>query len=173
MPFWQVSADISLISHRLPAVLRLKEGFAMKLINLLGYAGLLPFVLLPLAYHLQWLAGSAQLLLLYQLYSALILGFMAGVLWPVLYQQPASATTNKLALLAVSFPVFSIISLALLPGYFLLLQAILFALLRLSEVGSGINRRYSSSYQSLRNNLSVVVIISHVVMYAMTILWVN
>ncbi len=139
----------------------------MKLINILGYAGLLPFALLPLAYHMQWLADSAQLLQLYQLYSALILGFMAGVLWPVLHSKQHSAAENKLALLAVSFPVISIISLALLPGYFLLLQAILFGLLRLSEYTSGINQRYSSSYRSLRNALTLVVTVSHLVMFAL------
>ncbi|MAD77492.1 MAG: hypothetical protein CML20_22440 [Rheinheimera sp.] len=141
----------------------------MKLTNILGYAGLLPFVLLPLAYHMQWhmhwLAGSAPLLQLYQLYSALILGFMAGVLWPVLHQQHNSAAENKLALLAVSFPVVSIVSLALLPGYFLLLQALLFLLLRIAEFGSGINRHYSKDYQNLRNALTLVVVISHIVMY--------
>lgn len=141
----------------------------MKLINMLGYAGLLPFVLLPLAYHMDWhmhwLADSAQLLQLYHLYSALILGFMAGVLWPVLHQQHSSATENKLAILAVSFPVVSIVSLALLPGYFLLLQALLFLLLRIAEFGSGINRHYSKAYQNLRNALTMVVFISHIVMY--------
>ncbi|HAW93508.1 MULTISPECIES: DUF3429 domain-containing protein [unclassified Arsukibacterium] len=140
----------------------------MKLINILGFAGLLPFVLLPLAYHMQWLAPGAQLLQLYQLFSALILGFMAGVLWPVLYQ-PAGKPSGpgKLALLAVSFPVISIICLALLPDYFLLLQALLFLLLRLAEFSSGINQRYSKNYQSLRNALTVVVAVSHIVMFAL------
>lgn len=140
----------------------------MKLLNILGYAGLLPFALLPLAYHLQWQFGYTPLLLLYQLYSALILGFMAGVLWPVLYQQELSRTPNtcnSYALLAVSFPVVSIVGLAILPGYFLLLQALLFVLLRLAEYTSAINRRYSKSYQSLRNALTLVVTVSHLVMF--------
>lgn len=141
----------------------------MKLIKYLGYAGLLPFALLPLAYHLQWY-DSAQLVLLYQLYSALILGFMAGVLWPVLHQQEQSGTPdsyNSYALLAVSFPVVSIIGLALLPGYFLLLQALLFVLLRLAECTTAINRRYSNGYQSLRNALTLVVTVSHLVMFTL------
>lgn len=148
----------------------------MKLIKYLGYAGLLPFALLPLAYHLQWY-DSAQLVLLYQLYSALILGFMAGVLWPVLYHQGpvlhqqeqsgTQASYNSYALLAVSFPVVSIIGLALLPGYFLLLQALLFVLLRLAECTTAINRRYSNGYQSLRNALTLVVTVSHLVMFTL------
>ncbi|WP_214000792.1 DUF3429 family protein [Arsukibacterium sp.] len=136
----------------------------MKLINTLGYAGLLPFALLPLAYHMQWQVGSTPLLLLYQLYSSLILGFMAGVLWPVLYRPDTVAAGNKMALLAVSFPVVSIIGLALTPGYFLLLQALLFVLLRITEFSSGINQHYSKSYQNLRNALTLVVTVSHLVM---------
>ncbi|KKO45828.1 hypothetical protein WG68_08960 [Arsukibacterium ikkense] len=139
----------------------------MKLIATLGYAGLLPFALLPLAYHMQWATSSAQLLQLYQLYSALILGFMAGVLWPVLYSQQHTAAENKLALLAVSFPVISIISLALWPGHFLLLQAILFLLLRVTEYSSSINQRYPPSYRSLRNALTLVVCLSHLLMFAL------
>lgn len=139
----------------------------MKLIHALGYAGLLPFTLLPLAYHMQWLTDSSQLLQLYQLYSALILGFMAGVLWPVLDQPQNSAAGNRLALLAVSFPVLSVVGLALLPAYFLLLQACLFVLLRLTEFSSGINQRYSKAYQSLRNALTLVVTVSHGVMFAL------
>lgn len=143
----------------------------MKLINILGYAGLLPFALLPLVYHMQLLAPSAALLPIYQLYSALILGFMAGVLWPVLYQPGStSGSINTMALLAVSFPVVSIVSLALLPGYFLLLQACLFVALRLSEYRVGINLRYTKSYSSLRNALTLVVTVSHLVMFMLVTL---
>ncbi|SNY45657.1 Protein of unknown function [Arsukibacterium tuosuense] len=145
----------------------------MKLVNTLGYAGLLPFVLLPLAYHMQWQAGSTPLLLLYQVYSALILGFMAGVLWPVLYRPEDTAAGNKLAMLAVSFPVISIIGLTFIPGYFLLLHALLFVLLRITEFSSGINQRYSKSYQSLRNALTLVVTVSHFVMYVLLTLSVS
>ncbi|MBV2128694.1 DUF3429 family protein [Arsukibacterium indicum] len=145
----------------------------MQLIKCLGYAGLLPFAVLPLAYHMQWLpvqwlSGSTQLLQLYQYYSALILGFMAGVLWPVLYQPAGKQSdANTLALLAVSFPVISIICLALLPDYFLPLQALLFLLLRLAEFHSGINQRYGKDYRTLRNALTLVVVVSHVVMFAL------
>lgn len=142
----------------------------MKLINTLGYAGLLPFALLPLAYHMQWLIDGPQLLQLYTLYSALILGFMAGVLWPVLYQQQNNNEGNKLALLAVSFPVISIVGLALMQDYFLLLQALLFVLLRIAELTTAINQRYSKSYQGLRNALTLIVFISHLLMQWLTYL---
>lgn len=137
----------------------------MKLIHLLGYAGLLPFIALPLLYNQQWMFDSAELLQLYQLYSALILGFMAGVLWPVLYQQQHTACGRHLALLAVCFPVLSIIGLAFASAHFLLLQALLFVLLRLAEYGSQINRQYSTDYCHLRNQLTLVVSASHLLMY--------
>ena len=143
----------------------------MKLINMLGYAGLLPFVALPLLYNQQLWLNNTVLLQLYQLYSALILGFMAGVLWPVLHhnagqQSEAPSASNPLALLAVSFPVLSIIALALSSNYFLLLQALLFVLLRLAEYFSTINQHYSTSYRTLRNQLTAVVSISHVLLYS-------
>ena len=91
----------------------------MTLINRLGYAGLLPFIALPLLYSWQLWLSSADIMQLYQLYSALILGFMAGVLWPVLHSQSATtAKINRLALLAVAFPVLSIITLLLAGTYF-------------------------------------------------------
>ena len=140
----------------------------MKLINALGYAGLLPFVLLPLAYHLQWQLNLPQLLQLYMLYSALILGFMAGVLWPVLHQRADyrqfPTDNSKLALVAVSFPVVSIVGLMLMPDYFLLLQALLFALLRITEYLTAINKQYPISYQHLRHALTLVVCSSHLLM---------
>lgn len=103
---------------------------------------------------------------LYQLYSALILGFMAGVLWPVpLTNTAAAAKISRLALLAVTFPVLSIIALLLAGEYFLPAQACLFVLLRLAEYRSGINRQYQAQYRRLRNHLTLLVCISHLLFY--------
>ncbi|MBU2114067.1 MAG: DUF3429 domain-containing protein [Gammaproteobacteria bacterium] len=138
----------------------------MTLINRLGYAGLIPFVALPLLYSWQLWLSSADIIQLYQLYSALILGFMAGVLWPVLHSNSATATKiNRLALLAVAFPVLSIITLLLAGEYFLPAQASLFILLRLAEYRSGINRQYQTQYRALRNHLTLVVCLSHLLLY--------
>jgi len=138
----------------------------MKLINLLGYAGLVPFIALPLLYATPvWLSNS-QVIALYNLYSALILGFMAGVLWPVIHASAATpAKTERLALAAVMFPVLSFVALLCAAEYFLPAQACLFVLLRFSEYRLGINRQYSVSYRSLRNQLTLVVLISHVLLY--------
>lgn len=134
----------------------------MPMIAPLGYAGLIPFVLLPFCSLLWPLLAPAQAMLLFQFYSCLILGFMAGVLWPVLYQAPEPASR---ALWAVCFPVLAILALALMPAYSLLILALLFAGLRCYELISGINQRYATPYRSLRNQLTVVVILCHLGFY--------
>uniref|UniRef100_A0A486XSY4 DUF3429 domain-containing protein n=1 Tax=Rheinheimera sp. BAL341 TaxID=1708203 RepID=A0A486XSY4_9GAMM len=138
----------------------------MKLINLLGYAGLVPFIALPLLYATPvWLSNS-QVISLYHLYSALILGFMAGALWPVMHTSTTTpAKVERLALAAVTFPVLSFVALLCAAEYFLPAQACLFVLLRFSEYRLGINRQYSVSYRSLRNQLTVVVLVSHALLY--------
>ena len=67
----------------------------MKLINLLGYAGLVPFIALPLLYATPIWLGNSQVIALYNLYSALILGFMAGVLWPVIHASAATPAKTR------------------------------------------------------------------------------
>lgn len=141
----------------------------MTLINRLGYAGLIPFIGLPLLYSQPLWLSRADIMQLYQLYSALILGFMAGVLWPVLHSNTAAAAKiNRLALLAVTFPVLSIIALLLAGEYFLPAQACLFVLLRTAEYRSGLNQQYSAQYRALRNRLTLVVCISHLLLYWLT-----
>ena len=137
----------------------------MKLVHLLGYAGLIPFIVLPLCYsYPQWLS-PATTLELYQLYSALILGFMAGVLWPALHNNATAAKSDRMALAAVTFPVLSFIALFAAAEYFLPAQACLFVLLRLTEVRLGINRQYQPQYRALRNQLTLVVLFSHFLQY--------
>lgn len=138
----------------------------MRLIKLLGYTGLIPFVALPLVYTTPMWLSPARVLELYQLYSALILGFMAGVLWPVLHNNTVSqAKTERLALAAVAFPVLSLLALFSAPEYFLPAQACLFVLLRLTEYRLGLNRQYTGPYRSLRNQLTLVVLASHILLY--------
>lgn len=138
----------------------------MKPVHLLGYAGLIPFIVLPLSYSYPLWLSPAKALELYQLYSALILGFMAGGFWPVLHSNITSeAKTERLALAAVAFPVLSFLALFTAPEYFLPAQACLFVLLRLSEFRLGLNRQYAGPYRSLRNQLTLVVLFSHVLLY--------
>lgn len=132
------------------------------MLHFLGYAGLIPFIMLPMTTLVWPLLAPAQALLLFQFYSCLILGFMAGVIWPVLYQaqQPAGR-----ALAAVIFPVVAILGIAILPAYALLIMATLFFALRVYEYLADINKRYTLAYQSLRNQLTVIVVLSHLVFY--------
>lgn len=132
-------------------------------IQRLGYLGLIPFVLLPPLSALG-LIESGQALRLFQLYSALILGFMAGVLWPVLHQ---AAHPTRRALVAVAFPVASVIGFAVLrPPEALVLQAALFLGLRLFEYLAGVDRQYPARYPQLRWQLTAVVVFMHL-LYAL------
>lgn len=137
----------------------------MKLTNYLGYAGLIPFIVLPFLYRQQLGFTPEHLLNLYQIYSALILGFMAGVIWPVLYLPKPTSRYRQLALIAVLFPVLSILILTFGSSYFLLLQVLLFILLRLVEYATSINQQYDKSYRQLRNLLTLGVSLSHLFMY--------
>jgi len=132
-------------------------------IQRLGYLGLIPFVLLPPISALG-LIESGQALRLFQLYSALILGFMAGVLWPVLYQ---AAHPTRRALVAVVLPVASIVGFAFLrPPEALVFQAALFLGLRLFEYLAGVDRQYPARYPQLRWQLTAVVVFMHL-LYAL------
>ena len=140
----------------------------MSLLSVLGYAGLIPFMVLPLLYLQPLYLNTSQALELYYLYSALILGFMAGVLWPVLHSNNAnSANAELLALSAVAFPVLSFLSLLFAGEYFLPAQACLFVLLRFTEHQFGINVNYSADYRALRNRLTLLVSISHLLLYGL------
>ncbi|KAA0874957.1 DUF3429 domain-containing protein [Nitrincola tapanii] len=130
----------------------------MRSLQLLGYAGLIPFVTLPLVIWLNWPFSAAQALLGFQLYSCLILGFMAGVLWPALH---AKDTPTLWAYLAVSFPVLSFIAWMILPTWALWIQAALFFLLRLTEIISRLDQAYPAGYARLRWHLTGVVVAAH------------
>lgn len=133
----------------------------MTLIRGLGYAGLLPFFgLLYLAWQ-PALGSSAQAIQLFHIYSALILAFMAGGLWPVLYRPEAPAL---MAVVAVSFPVISFLAFALLPAFVTAVQALLFLALRLTEVVSGIDRDTPAGYGMLRWQLTTAVVFCHLAM---------
>ncbi|WP_211224554.1 DUF3429 domain-containing protein [Marinimicrobium agarilyticum] len=130
----------------------------LTLLQWLGYLGLIPFVLLPLL-GAAGLMEFGRALQLFQLYGALILGFMAGVLWPVLYRPKVP---GRRALVAVAFPVVSLVGFALMtPSQALVLQAALFLGLRLFEYLAGVDRQYPVGYPVLRWQLTGVVVLMH------------
>ncbi|GGD49003.1 DUF3429 domain-containing protein [Lacimicrobium alkaliphilum] len=127
-------------------------------LRILGYAGLIPFVILPLIYWQPWWPSELHAVVLFQLYSCLILGFMAGVLWPVLYQ---AETSLQRGVWAVSIVVASFVSFVLLAQAALLIQAGLFLLLRLYEVHQQLDKVFPTGYAVLRNRLTAIVIVCH------------
>ena len=127
----------------------------------LGYLGLLPFILLTLlTFFPVW--PELDTLTLFQRYSAIILGFMAGVLWPVWAQQ---ASVRPLALFAVSLPVLSFLA-GLLPAvYTLAVELLLFITLRLGERWFALDEQYHPSYLQLRRQLTRVVVACHLLLW--------
>ncbi|WP_088330547.1 DUF3429 domain-containing protein [Lacimicrobium sp. SS2-24] len=140
------------------------ERYALDLFTarLLGYAGLLPFIGVPLLALLDAWETTLSLSMLYALYSCLILGFMAGVLWPVLC---SVVSPLKQGLVAVGLVVVSVITFALLSQFALLVQAGLFALLRLYEIKQDLDAAYPPGYPGLRTQLTTVVVCSHLCMW--------
>ena len=128
----------------------------MPALHILGYLGLLPFLALSLLTFFP-LAGF-DALAMFQRYSAIILGFMAGVLWPVWSQQ---AALRPLALFAVALPVISFAA-GLLPDSLLLgVELLLFVVLRVGERWFGLDEQYHPAYLQLRNRLTGVVVVCH------------
>ena len=131
----------------------------MPLINKLGYAGLLPFI--GLTFLQLWPHSVAFTLpfAVFQSYSQIILAFMAGVLWPVLYQQSA----RLMPVWVVSFALVGWFSSLLSPQYQLIVLAAAFLALRLVELRLGVNVSYTPAYRQLRNHLTTVVVACHLI----------
>ena len=129
----------------------------MRLIQLLGYAGLLPFIGLTFLQLWPQLLAFTPSFSAFQSYSQIILAFMAGVLWPVLYQQ----SERFFPVWVVSFSLVGWFSSLLLPAQQLLVLAAAFVALRLFEVRQKSQLTYSPAYTRLRNNLTTVVVICH------------
>ncbi len=133
---------------------------SVQFLQLLGYLGLLPFIILTiLIYVPAW--PELDALTLFQRYSAIILGFMAGVLWPVWAQQ---ASVRPLAIFAVSLPVLSFVAGLLPPMYTLAIELLLFIALRLGERWFALDEQYHPSYLQLRRRLTWVVVSCHALM---------
>ena len=131
----------------------------MSLIQILGYAGLLPFIGLTCLQLWPQLATFPASFIAFQSYSQIILAFMAGVLWPVLYRH-----SGKLfPLWVVSFALAGWFSSLLLPKQQLLVLAAAFAALRLFEYTQQSQLNYSPAYNRLRNHLTTAAVICHLV----------
>lgn len=129
----------------------------MRQIQILGYAGLVPFVgLTLLQFWPESLAVSVPFSAFLS-YSQIILAFMAGVLWPVLYQQPG----RFFPVWVVSFALIGWFSSLLAAPEQLLVLSAAFAALRLFEIWHSSPLAYSAAYNRLRNHLTIVVVACH------------
>ena len=134
----------------------------MRLIQLLGYAGLLPFIGLTILQLWPELLTFTPPYSAFQSYSQIILAFMAGVLWPVLYQQ----SERFFPVWVVSFALIGWFSSLLVPPQQLLVLAAAFVALRLFEIRQRSQLNYSPAYSRLRNHLTTVVVTCHLLYWS-------
>lgn len=128
----------------------------MPALHILGYLGLLPFLALTLLTFFPLPGFDA--LSMFQRYSAIILGFMAGVLWPVWSQR---LSVWPLAIFAVSLPVLSFLAGFLPQAATLTVELLLFIVLRLGERWFELDQQYHPAYLQLRKQLTAVVVGCH------------
>lgn len=132
---------------------------AMPVLHVLGYLGLVPFVALTIAAYFP--LGDLDALAMFQRYSAIILAFMAGVLWPVWSQR---LSVWPLAMFAVSLPILSFFAGFLPVAGTLTLEMLLFVVLRLGERWFALDDQYHPAYLQLRQQLTSVVVVCHFAM---------
>ncbi len=137
----------------------------MPALHILGYLGLVPFLALTLLTFFP--IGGWDALAMFQRYSAIILGFMAGVLWPVWSQR---LSVWPLAVFAVSLAVLTFFAGFLPTAGTLLVELLLFVALRLGERWFEIDQQYHPAYLQLRKQLTAVVVACHAALL-MFLLW--
>ncbi|MGM0632626.1 MAG: DUF3429 domain-containing protein [Pseudomonadota bacterium] len=133
---------------------------AHAVIPLLGYAGLLPFLIALIARGRDvTLMGHAPESL-FASYSAVILAFLAGSLWGRAQYQPHDQLVWRLLLLSNAVAVLVWITIfAVDPAASLPMLAAGFVILWWFE--SRWDREMTPSYQRLRNRLTALVVLSH------------
>lgn len=127
--------------------------------QLLGYAGLIPFVSLPLLVGIQQLSVF-QGALYFNQYSAIILSFFGGVHWYAALNEPRYSHQLYVAMLPSIFAWLSIAFLA--PGLTLCVLALSYVLMVIYDI------RFLSmpnGYNKMRMKLTIVVVACHMLMY--------
>lgn len=136
---------------------------SLSLSERLGYAGLLPFIMITIAVAIG-VEGAADL---FKLYSVLILAFMAGGCWGVEQANPDKIDNTLLALsigaflwggMAYFLPI-NVAVVMLLAGFLLLLWI---------EANPLFKSAYESSYKKLRIVLTSVVSLMHILVFFFT-----
>lgn len=136
---------------------------SLSLSERLGYAGLIPFVLIGLAVGIG-VEGSAEL---FKLYSVLILAFMAGGCWGVEQANPEKIDNTLLALSIGAF-LWGTIAYFLPINVAVLMLLVGFVLLLWIEANPLFKSAYEESYKKLRLILTSVVLAMHVFVFLST-----
>lgn len=126
----------------------------------LGYAGLVPFVLTALGVVFG-IEGAQEL---FKLYSLLILSFIAGGCWGVEQANPDQIDEIPLELSIGTF-LWGILAYFLPVNVAVLMYMVGFWLLLWTETNPIFKRAYAQSYKRLRNVLTGVVTLLHVVVF--------
>ncbi|MCD8524104.1 MAG: DUF3429 domain-containing protein [Saccharospirillaceae bacterium] len=133
---------------------------ALSISEKLGYAGLLPFIAGAAAVVLGIDGGEA----FFKLYSLLILAFMAGGCWGVEQANPEQIDEIPLELSIGTF-LWGLLAYFLPTNVAVLMFMVGFWLLLWTETNPIFKRAYAESYKRLRNILTAVVTVLHVVVF--------
>lgn len=133
---------------------------ALSISEKLGYAGLLPFIAGAAAVVLGIDGGEA----FFKLYSLLILAFMAGGCWGVEQANPEQIDEIPLELSIGTF-LWGLLAYFLPTNIAVLMFMVGFWLLLWTETNPIFKRAYAESYKRLRNILTAVVTVLHVVVF--------
>ncbi|MGM0480523.1 MAG: DUF3429 domain-containing protein [Pseudomonadota bacterium] len=140
-----------------------------KLIHILGAAGILPFLGSALAELMNLsLPYQLQPVTLLVTYGAIILTFLAGVLWGRALHRADSEPTNGLLLLSNMFALLAWLTLLLNSVFWaLLVQMVSFALLLMFErkLARGSTMTTQLGYYPMRLSLTVAVIVCQLLVF--------
>lgn len=126
----------------------------------LGYAGLIPFVLLGVGTF----AGVGEAGDLFKLYSLLILAFMAGGCWGVEQANPDKIESNLLALSIGAF-LWGVLAYFLPLNVAVVMLLVGFVLLLWIEANPLFKSAYEPRYKRLRLVLTSVVALMHILVF--------
>jgi len=130
--------------------------------KLLGYAGLIPFIVIPIVISAEWL-GYMQGFTYFVQYSAIILSFFGGIHWYDALQKNSAGVQVYVAMLP---SVVAWLSLVLLSGNQLLmvLSVSFIGMLIYDKFTLALEKQIVIEYTFLRTVLTSVVVVSHLAM---------
>jgi hypothetical protein len=132
----------------------------MKAWKILGYLGLLPFIIsLYLSAEMIFLGISTKQIFI--AYSAVILSFIAGTLW----RRDSQIYLDKQNIISNLFSLLAFASLLLDHKIALIILAVTFMLLFFYEKSLGKKNKLLSDYMNMRFWLTLIVVLLHITAY--------